>query len=970
MQRDLRQQFLGFFERHGHTQVKSSPLIPQGDPTLMFVNAGMVQFKDVFTGEEKRSYKRATTCQKCLRVSGKHNDLEEVGRTARHHTFFEMLGNFSFGDYFKEQAIVLAWDFMSKEVGLKASRLWFTVFGGAPGIPADQEARQLWKKVTGCSEHRIIDMGMKENFWQMGDTGPCGPCTEIHYDLVDDGSEPSLQDFETGRVVEIWNNVFMQFNRHDGILDPLPAPSVDTGMGLERLTAVVQGELSNYHTPLFMPLLEFVADKVGKKYAQSASDDDVSMRVIADHARAAAHLISDGVQPSNEGRGYVLRRLMRRAIRHGKRLGFNELFFAQVCSVVVQQMQSAYPELREAQLLIDKVATLEEENFRRTLESGLSLLNDAVKQTANKTLAGELVFKLYDTYGFPKDLTEVIAHEHRLQVDEAGFDKAMQAQKERSRQGDVGNVAVASVYKGLAQKLGAIKFTGYTHEDAPLSDREGVWRLQDTYLQNQTTIVALLQHGVEVQDVVSGEVEVVINPTPFYGESGGQVGDKGLIVADGLKVEVVDTIKPVENLTVSRGRLLQGRLQVGQTVWAGYHPQIRKETRAHHSATHLLHASLRQVLGEHVKQAGSLVDPHHLRFDYAHFEAPQKDQMRAIEQDANARIAAASEVVTEVMPFAQAKQKGAIALFGEKYGDTVRVLTMGTSVEFCGGTHARNTRDIDLLLVTGEEAVSSGVRRIEAECSQTARQHTQRDAHYLEQAAALLRGESVPFDNQAILQAVAKAVAQYQEQAEKLHLPHKTMHVQAPKLSAHFDYQEARLIRDIWLGFVQLANARATDVDQIVAQFADPTGLLKAFADLQKARRDNERRLAEAERGNVVQIAKRYATALRQIAGVPALTLEVPSGTALKDLADALRQIIGSCLLCLATKEDTKVSLLIAVTPDLTARFNAGTMVKTLAPCIDGRGGGKAEMAQAGGNKPEGLEQAFKEFEKLIATQG
>ena len=731
----LRQGFLDYFAKHGHRVVPSGSLVPANDPTLMFTNAGMVQFKDVFVGQEKRPYTRAASCQKCLRVSGKHNDLEEVGRTARHHTFFEMLGNFSFGDYFKAEAIELAWNLVTREWSLDPARLWVTVFGGEAGIPADSDARRFWKKVSGLPDARILGKGMKGNFWAMGETGPCGPCTEIHYDILGTGDVRS-EDFENGRVVEIWNNVFMQFQRFaDGALVPLEKTGVDTGMGLERVAAVVAGERSNYHTDLFLPLLDAIASAVGKPYHRGDGDDDVSMRVIADHARTTAFLVADGVQPSNEGRGYVMRRIMRRAIRHGKRLGFEDAFLHDICDVVVTTMGDAYPELVEARSLLRKVAEIEEKSFRRTLDTGLRILEEEIEaaRTARlRQIPGAAVFKLYDTYGFPKDLTELLARERGLGVDEKGFEIAMAAQQERSRGADVGEAAVDTIYKQLAQKLGAVRFVGYPHEDEPLSAREGTWRVRDeggvSYLEAQCKVRALVRDGREVDSasapggdsaLAAGVVEVVLDPTPFYGEAGGQVGDKGVLVGAGsgagLKAEVMITLKPVEGLTVSRVRVLAGAVQVGDTVWAGYVPAVRKATRAHHSATHLLHGALRKVLGEHVKQAGSLVDPDHLRFDYAHFEAPSPKQLAAVEDDANARVAKNHPVVTEVLPFVEAKQKGAIAFFGDKYGDIVRVVSMGESVEFCGGTHAKQTGDIGLVLITREEAVASGVRRLEAE---------------------------------------------------------------------------------------------------------------------------------------------------------------------------------------------------------------------------------------------------------------
>ena len=580
---ELRSHFLDFFGQNGHTVVRSAPLIPANDPTLMFVNAGMVQFKDLFVGAETRDYTRATSAQKCMRVDGKHNDLEEVGRTARHHTLFEMLGNFSFGDYFKEEAITLAWQFLTKELEIDPSKLWVTVFGGGEGLEADHEARELWHKISGLPQDRILDMGMKDNFWSMGDTGPCGPCTEIHYDTGGD-TAPTLDDFENGRVVEIWNNVFMQFERKSGgELINLPKPSVDTGMGLERLATLMQNENSNYHNDTFMPLIDLTSSLVGKAYTRSDKEDDVSMRVIADHARAAAFLVADGVRPLNAGRGYVMRRIMRRAIRHGNRLGFKDLFFHKICAEVVQGMGAAYPELRDAESLIEKVVELEETTFRRTLDSGLKILSKEIADLKGaKVLEGKTVFKLYDTYGFPKDLTELIASEHDLEVDQDGFDRAMQAQKELSQGSAVGEQAVDSVYKELAQGIGEVEFVGYEHEDAPLDSREGTWRLREegdsNFLEVETRIAALIVDSQATQEASVGKVEVVLNPTPFYGEAGGQIGDRGMIVTDsGAKIEITECQKPVDKFTVCIGKVIEGAVTTGEQVWAGYEPKVREK---------------------------------------------------------------------------------------------------------------------------------------------------------------------------------------------------------------------------------------------------------------------------------------------------------------------------------------------------------------------------------------------------------
>ncbi|MEC9465695.1 MAG: alanine--tRNA ligase [Myxococcota bacterium] len=979
---ELRSQFLDFFAQHGHTKVKSAPLIPANDPTLMFTAAGMVQFKDVFVGAEKRDYTRAASCQKCMRVSGKHNDLEEVGRTSRHHTFFEMLGNFSFGDYFKEEAIEMAWKLLTEELEIDSSKLWVTVFGGEEGIAADTEAREIWKRVSGLPDERILDMGMKDNFWAAGDTGPCGPCTEIHYDTGGD-TPPTLEDFESGRVVEIWNNVFMQFERlPSGELIDLPKPSVDTGMGLERLAALMQGQLSNYHTDLFMPLLQLTSELVGKAYQKSDSEDDVSMRVIADHARATAFLVADGVQPSNEGRGYVMRRIMRRAIRHGHRLGFSELFFHKVCTRVVDTMGDAYPELKDAAALIQKVAELEETSFRRTLESGLKILEDEIgKLGSSQELAGETVFKLYDTYGFPKDLTELIAFERHITIDEAGFDAAMKAQQERSRGSQVGDQAVGAIYKELALEHGEVAFVGYTHEDEPIESREGPWRLQEINgtgcLQVETRVVALLADGKTVESAEAGDIEVVLNPTPFYGEAGGQVGDTGFLwTDDGFCAEVGNTQKPVDKFTVSHARIKQGALKVGQSLWAGYEPAGRKQIRAHHSATHILHASLRTVLGEHVKQAGSLVEAGRLRFDYSHFEAPTDEHIRNIEADANQQVMQGAPVVTDVLPFDEAKERGAIALFGEKYGDVVRVVTMGDSVEFCGGTHAKNTRDIDLVIVSRDEAIASGVRRIEAEVGTAARARAINHYEKLSQAAALINEGTLPdhLEDETILTALAKTMKTHHTQIEQLKaagMPSTELQLQAkaPTLNEDFGFAEAQKGRDLWQGLIKVINGRP--LEEAYIKGIDAGNLIGTLLDVQQANKANERQLKKSKQAALGAQAGDMVSSAEDIKGIRVLATKVEgiSGKGLRDLADQLRPKLSSGILCLGAESDGRASLLIAVSKDLTSEFRAGDLMRELAPHIDGKGGGKPELAQGGGTNPDGFAALFDALKARLNTR-
>ena len=977
----LRTHFLDFFKQNGHAIVKSAPLIPANDPTLMFVNAGMVQFKDLFVGLETRDYTRATTAQKCMRVSGKHNDLEEVGRTARHHTLFEMLGNFSFGDYFKEEAITMAWQFLTAELGIDASKLWVTVFGGGDGHGADDEARTLWKKISGLPNERILDMGMKDNFWAMGDTGPCGPCTEIHYD-TGANTTPTLDDFENGRIVEIWNNVFMQYERKaSGELVNLPKPSVDTGMGLERLATLMQNENSNYHNDTFLPLIELTSSLIQKPYKRSDNESDVSMRVIADHARATAFLVADGIQPLNEGRGYVMRRIMRRAIRHGHRLGFDDLFFHKVCSEVVNQMGTAYPELKEAASLIEKVAELEETTFRRTMDSGLKILSEEIANLdGEKVLAGETVFKLYDTYGFPKDLTQLIATEHGLEFDQAGFDTAMEAQKERSRGHAVGDSAVGEVYKTLSQQIGEVTFVGYADEDDALETRSGEWRIREQgdaqYLEVATEIVGIVSKGESATEAHDGDVEILLNPTPFYGEAGGQVGDQGVITNDeGGLMEMAQSHKPVDKLTVSSGRVISGSFKVGDRVWAGYEPRARKQIRAHHSATHLLHASLREVLGDHVNQAGSYVQATRLRFDYSHFESLTDANIRAIEQDANQRVMSGDLIVTEVLPYDQAREKGAIALFGEKYGNVVRVVSMGKSVEFCGGTHAKNTGDIDLVLVAKEEAIASGVRRIEAEVGEAARRTTRRTYKRLEHAANLLNGHAETEESHAadpIILALKKTLKTYGDLVEQIANQGGepvcvTPQTQAPTLADAFGFQAAQQGRDLWQALQSCVNGRGYDASHI--ETLDPGGILKTLLAIQDANRQNTKELQKLQQAQMGAQAGNMLDDAEEIGGIKVLATTVPgvSSKSLRELADQLRPKMGSGILCLGAEDNGRATVLIAVTKDLTKRFRAGDLVRELAPLIDGKGGGKPEMAQGGGANAQGFPALFQTLKEKLA---
>ena len=718
---DIRESFLRFFEEKGHTRVASSSLIPANDPTLLFTNAGMNQFKDCFLGLEKRAYTRATSSQKCVRAGGKHNDLENVGYTARHHTFFEMLGNFSFGDYFKRDAIHYAWEFLTSDkwLNLPQEKLWVTVYA------SDDEAYDIWTKEVGVPAERMVRIGdnkgapyASDNFWAMGDTGPCGPCTEIFYDHGADiwGGPPGSPEEDGDRYIEIWNNVFMQFNRTaDGELHPLPAPSVDTGMGLERISAVMQHVHANYEIDLFQNLLAAAAEAIG-----CPQDNAASLKVVADHIRSCSFLIADGVLPSNEGRGYVLRRIIRRACRHGNKLGAKGVFFHKIVAALVAEMGEAFPELKTQQAHIERVLKTEEEQFAKTLDQGLRILEQDLAELKGSEIPGDVVFKLYDTYGFPVDLTGDIARERDLTIDEAGFEAAMEAQRERARSASQFGLD----YNALVKVDIETRFQGY----------EGT--------EGQGTVVALFRDGEPVEVLNEGDKGVVVlNQTPFYAESGGQVGDTGYLSAPGLRAEVSDTTK-AGNAHLHHVIVQQGTLRVGEEVQATVDAGVRQATALNHSATHLLHAALREVLGDHVQQKGSQVDSQRLRFDFSHYEAIKPEQLRALEDRVNEQIRLNSVVGVEVTDIESAKNKGAMALFGEKYGDQVRVLTMGNgfSVELCGGTHVSRTGDIGLFKITAESGIASGVRRIEAVTGAGALAWIADTEERLREAAATVKG--------------------------------------------------------------------------------------------------------------------------------------------------------------------------------------------------------------------------------------
>ncbi|MEH6950863.1 alanine--tRNA ligase [Nitrobacter sp. NHB1] len=886
---DIRSAFLNYFAANGHQIVPSSPLVPRNDPTLMFTNAGMVQFKNVFTGVEKRPYQRATTSQKCVRAGGKHNDLDNVGYTARHHTFFEMLGNFSFGDYFKDRAIELAWKLVTEEFGLPKDRLIATVYID------DDEAFDLWKKIAGLPESRIIRISGADNFWQMGDTGPCGPCSEIFYDHGDKipGGPPGSLDEDGDRFVEIWNLVFMQYEKlPDGSRLNLPKPSIDTGAGLERVAAVLQGKHDNYDIDLFVALIRAAADLTG---ADPQGPMKASLRVIADHLRASSFLIADGVLPSNEGRGYVLRRIMRRAMRHAQLLGAREPLMWRLVGVLVREMGEAFPELQRARPLIEETLRLEETRFRKTLERGLSILDEkSVSLKKGDMFDGETAFTLYDTYGFPLDLTQDALRARGIGVDLASFTDAMEQQKAKARASwsGSGEAATETIWFPLREKFGATEFLGYETEIA-----EGV-------------VAALVKDGKEADGLKAGESgAIVLNQTPFYGESGGQVGDTGVLTGDGVRVRVTDTQKKAGDLFVHLGTVEQGTLTPGMALALEVDHGRRSAIRANHSATHLLHEALRQVLGDHIAQRGSLVAPERLRFDFVHNKPISTDELRRIEDIANDVVLENGEVTTRLMAVDDAREAGARALFGEKYGDEVRVVSMGStgrqgaasnalgwSVELCGGTHVKRTGDIGLISVTGESAVASGVRRIEALTGHHARHHANDAIQLAKTAAGELR----------------------------------------------------------------------TTLDDMPARIA---ALMEERKKLERELSEARKKLAMG--GGGAGSASSGATAVRDVGGIKLMARSV-EGIEIKDLknlADQGKKQLGSGVVALvATSGDGKASIVVGVTPDLVTRFSAVDLVRKASEVLGGKGGGgKPDMAQAGG--PDGA-KAGAALDAIAAAMG
>ncbi len=875
--REIREAFLRFFADHGHSRVASSSLVPAGDPTLLFTNAGMVQFKRVFLGEETRPYARAASSQKCVRAGGKHNDLENVGFTARHHTFFEMLGNFSFGDYFKEGAIEMAWELLTRHYRLPADRLWATVFH------EDEEAARLWEKIAGLPPDRIVGMGEKDNFWAMGDTGPCGPCSEI---LIDQGEEMACSPecgigrCECDRYLEIWNLVFMQFNRSaDGVLNPLPKPSIDTGMGLERLTAVVQGVKSNFDCDLLRPVIGRIEDLSGRGYGSREELQNVAFRVIADHSRATAFLIADGVLPSNEGRGYVLRRIMRRAIRFGRLLELKSPFLTQVCDGVVDLMGDLYPELVSARQFLSQVVTGEEERFADTLDHGLKLLSeelDYLRTHGLKILPGEVAFKLYDTYGFPLDLVQDTLREEGLVLDLEGFEEHMRAQKEASRRAWRGGAGeeVPPVYQELAE-WPPTHFLGYET------------------LEADSTILALITqetHGEQAK--AREEVEVVTASTPFYAEAGGQVGDAGLISGDGWRIRVTNTQKLPNDLIVHQGMVEEGVVRVNDPAHLEVDPERRRRIARHHTATHILQAVLRKHLGEHVKQSGSLVEPERLRFDFTHFQAISPEELDQIELDLNAAVADNLPVHTDVMSVTQALSAGATALFEEKYGEEVRMVSIpDLSRELCGGTHVERTGDLGLCKITGEASVAAGIRRLEAVCGVEAVKLTQEQLRELDQAAGLLKGS------------------------------------------------RADLL---------------TRLEKV----------LKRQKDLEKEVDALKSRLASAQ-------AKDLATEVRSIDGIQVLATQVqaPDPKSLREFAVKFLNRLKSGIVVLGSGAGEKAMLIALVSKDLAKRFPAGEIIKELAPMVGGSGGGKPDMAQAGGPDKGKIAAALEQAYEVVAKK-
>jgi len=868
---DIRKQFLDYFAKHNHRIVRSSSLVPQEDPTLLFINAGMVQFKRVFLGEDKRDYVRATTSQKCVRAGGKHNDLENVGYTARHHTFFEMLGNFSFGDYFKEGAIDLAWDLLTNGYGLPADKLWASVYLD------DDDAYELWHKNIGLPAERIVRLGEKDNFWAMGDTGPCGPCSEI---LIDRGEEfgcgrpECTAGCDCDRYLEIWNLVFMQFNRDaSGKLTPLPKPSIDTGLGLERMVSIIQDVPTNYDTDLIRPIIARTEELAEKRLGES-HETAVAMKVIADHSRAAAFLIGDGIMPSNEGRGYVLRRIMRRAIRYGRNIGLNRPFLSETAKVVFEIMKPAYPELSEAAAFITNIIKNEEARFLETLDTGMKVLNDTLADIRARGLnrvPGDIIFKLYDTFGFPVDIVQDVVRDENMGLDMDGFDQAMDAQRARSRSVATFD-SISQAYKNLSARGIKPEFVGYNS------------------LSGDSKILVLVADGEQIAEAAEGQtLEVVTAATPFYAESGGQIGDTGTISGENFELEVLDTIKDPTGLIIHKGRVICGSLRRGDAVSLKVDGDKREATALNHTATHILHAVLRQVLGDHVKQGGSLVSPDRLRFDFTHFSLIDADTLETIEGLVNQRIR--QNIPTDIaeMDADDAFKSGATALFEEKYGDRVRVVSLTDfSRELCGGTHTGRTGNIGLFKIVSESSIASGVRRIEALTGEPALAFIQQTARALNDTAHLLKDKA----------------------------------------------------------------------------WAVPARVKKMQADLKAF----EKEIEQLKTRQATEATEASPDVVRSIGGIKVLAQKVSVDTpaALRNLADRLKDKIQSGIVVLGSTAGAKAMLIVMVTQDLTDRYHAGNIIKQVAAEVGGRGGGRPDMAQAGGNQPGNLDKALAKAYEVI----
>ena len=873
----IRESFIKFFESKGHTRVTSSSLIPKDDPTLLFTNAGMVQFKNAFLGLENRGYTRAVTCQKCARAGGKHNDLENVGVTARHHTFFEMLGNFSFGDYFKEEAIAWAWEYLIDVAKLPKEKLWVTIYTD------DDEAFAIWHDKMKVPKDRIVRLGEKSNFWMMGETGPCGPCSEILYDQGEGtgcGRPECDVNCDCDRHLEIWNNVFTQFNRDEnGKLNPLPKPNIDTGMGLERLTAVIQGVKSNYDTDLFAPIIRFMETTSGKTYGKNA-DNDVSIRVIADHSRAITFLIGDGIMPANDGRGYVLRRILRRAARHGKMLGINKPFLNESAQVVIDIMKGVYPDLVEKASFITKVILNEEQRFMETLDAGLRILQEetaALKKEGKSILPGALIFKLYDTFGFPVDLTADIVKKDNISLDTEGFETEMEQQRVRARGAwkGSGEEAVSECYLKSSSSGIVTEFCGY-----------------DERSKDAAKVIAVFVDGKPTDAArVGQQAEIVLDTTPFYGESGGQAGDTGYLEGQNFNFTVEDTKKPIDKFIVHKGIVREGEIKIGSTARLVIDQERRKAIAANHSGTHILQAALKAVLGDHIKQSGSLVNAERLRFDFTHFSKISDEEMQRVEDIANDIIRSNLDVQTEICALEDALKTGATAVFDEKYGATVRIVKMGEmSMELCGGTHVARTGDIGLIKVVHESAIAAGVRRIEAVTGREALTHLQRAESELKQTAGLFKAGTL----------------EVYDRTEKL---------------------------------------------------------FKYLKELEKEIDVLRGKIAAKDSGDLMSQAK-------EIAGVKVLAAEVSIADVktLRDFGDKLRDKMGSGIILLGSKAGEKALLLCMVTKDLVGKYHAGNIIKELAPLVGGSGGGRPDMAQAGGTQPENLGNAMSGLEKLLTT--